>query len=138
MSKQIDVSAKTVSRIIETRKPGSLIRGASRPPADSTVDCTVDFSGCTEAQIYDLAERAVVIAKQAKLRKSTNPAEWNETAWNIDASAFLRAERSTNPAADANRAFARLSDAERVALLNELSARYRAADSDESETEKDE
>lgn len=137
MSKVINVEAKLVSRVVETRKTGKRIRGATLPPPDSTVNSTVDFSGCTDAQILDLAERAVVISRQQKLRKSTDPAEWAVKEWHLDASAYLRAERSMKPGDDLRRALARCSDAERIALLNELAARYRAADADESETEAD-
>ena len=121
MSKSIDVLLKTVTREVNTRKPGAL-KGPKGVPSvpDSTVSLTVDFSQCTEAQLLDLAERSVVIAWQSKLRASEVPSDWDRRSERVDASEFLRTERIVDNKAAAAKAFARLTDAERKELLQSL------------------
>jgi hypothetical protein len=123
MSKVINAESKLVTRTVETRKAGKRVRGEKLPPPDSIVESTVDFNGCTIEQVYDLAERAVVISQQQKLRKSTDPADWAVKVWNLDAVTFLRAERSTDPMEDARRALARLTPEMRKLVMDEQKAR---------------
>ena len=138
VAKVINEQARTVSRIVNTRKPGKRKPGMPVPPPDSVCEVTSDFSGMTLAQIMDVAERAAVIDWQGKLRKSSNPADWKVGSVTIKVADMLRAERTIDPKADAAKQLSRLpEDVRRAFLMAEL-AKLRGEDEDDASDESDE
>jgi hypothetical protein len=81
-----------------------------------------DFSTCTPEEVLRLAARSIVIAKQGEWRKDkeqTNAERWHEVMFNVH-DMLAEGRKTADPFTRAKGAAAKLSKAEREALIKQL------------------
>lgn len=118
----VDLTKRTVTKTVETRKPGKRVRGAPIGAPDSIAENVIDFSGVPDETVFELAARTVIITEQTRLRASTDPADWSAKQRTIDVADMMTRERVIDPKQAAQRQLSRMAPEEREAFLKEVLA----------------